>query len=141
MKGKFKSRKNQGIALLAVCIAMVLVTAVALGSYLTLVEYENAIAARSQAWNEAMVVAEAGIEEGMSLVNMYAGSGASLTGWPSSATADGWTQNGSTYTLTRYIGTAHYTVIVTNSGASATIQSTGTVPGPAVFAFGSGTNV
>jgi Putative Ice-binding-like adhesive domain len=143
MKLQFRSKRNQGTALLLTCLAAALIIASGLASYLTMVEGENATVARSQAWNNSMVIAEAGIEEGMALVNQCAGTGASLSSWSSTAvSADGWTQNGGTYTLTRNLGAGHYTVTVNNVNAfTVTIESTGTVPASFFFGGTAGVNV
>jgi hypothetical protein len=58
--------------------------------YLSLIEQQNTLSVRSQAWNMAIAVSEAGIEEGLEALN----SG----GIPSSA--DGWSQNGTVYSRT-----------------------------------------
>jgi hypothetical protein len=59
-------------------------------SYLSLVEEQNRLSARSQAWNIAIAVSEAGIEEGLEVLNS-----ASLP-----QASDGWTANGKVYSRT-----------------------------------------
>jgi len=46
---------------------------ITLSSYLLWVRSQNLMVAESQAWNDAMAIAEAGIEEGMAQVNVFAG--------------------------------------------------------------------
>jgi len=55
--------------------------------YLSLIEQQNTLGVRSQAWNLAITVTEAGIEEGLQALN--------------SKSTDGWTQNGTLYWLSR----------------------------------------
>jgi hypothetical protein len=77
---------------------------------------------RSRAWNSALILAEAGIEEGMTLINNGSWSSASASA------ADGWTVNNNVYSITRVMDgkLGSYTVIVTNSSPVPTIRSTGT---------------
>lgn len=141
MKIPHQFKKNQGIALILVCLGAAVIIGFPLTYYLTTVQGESATVARSQVWNDAMVTAEAGVEEGMALVNKYVSSGTSLSSWPNTAVSDGWTQNGSTYTLTRNLGAGRYTVIVTPSGSAATIKSTGTVTNVNIWSQQSGVTI
>ena len=129
MKIQLQTEKNQGVGLLIfICLGAAFVIGIALASYLMLVQGENATVFRSQDWNSSMAMTEAGIEEGMALVNKYASTGTTLTSWPGTATADGWTQSGNVYHLTRHLGEGYYSVYVTNvSSTAASIKSTGTV--------------
>src|SRR5438309_1347725 len=56
-----------GVLLVALLVCVILGTLI--GSYLTLVQNQHLSDARAQAWNAALVVAEAGIEEGMAHLN------------------------------------------------------------------------
>ena len=129
MKIQLQLKKNRGVGLIIfICLMSAFIIGIALVSYLTLVQGENATVFRSQDWNSSMVMTEAGIEEGMALVNKYASTGTSLTSWPTTATADGWTKSGNVYSLTRHLGYGYYTVSVTNvSSTAASIKSTGTI--------------
>jgi hypothetical protein len=69
--------------------------------YLSLVEQQNRFSVRSQAWNIAIAVAEAGIEDGMQAVNSGTNPLAS----------DGWSANGTVYERTHTLpGGNWYTV-------------------------------
>lgn len=101
----------------AMLITMVIVgiAATTVVAYLYLVQGEYTTAARSQTWNSAMVLAEAGVEDAMAMVNKYTGTSTSLTNWSSTATADGWTVSGNVYHMSRTNdGVGYYDVYVTN---------------------------
>jgi hypothetical protein len=78
-----------------------------LATYLTLVNYQNGLNMRSQTWNSAIPVAEAGIEEALAHLNSYGLRGVSLA-------CEGWTQSGNTYSVTRNLAGAVYSVTITN---------------------------
>src|ERR1043165_5467583 len=59
---------NQGSAL-AVTLMTCGVMAILMGSYLYMVQEQRQSVARSQSWNQAMVVAEAGVEEALAQMN------------------------------------------------------------------------
>ena len=75
--------KPRGIVLVATMMTIFII-AVIMTSYLTLVEQINALAARSQSWNEAIPVLESGIEEALTQL-YYAGTNSSLL------SSNGWT--------------------------------------------------
>jgi hypothetical protein len=144
MKIKLLSRKNEGATLLLVCLGAAVLIGFPLTYYLTAVQSEGATVARSQGWTSSMVVTEAGIEEGMAFVNKYANSATPLANWATSAsaTSDGWTKNGNSFSLTRsniFTTGTSYTVLITNvSSTNVNIKSTGIVPGPTIW---SGQNI
>jgi Tfp pilus assembly protein PilX len=132
MKIRLNSDKAAGNAL-AVGLCVTFVIGLGIASYLGLVDFQSRTVARSQMWNGAMAVAEAGIEDGLQFVNKFAGQQGSSSSWTSTYSDDGWTQNGNVYSVTRYLDaaqTTYYTVYITNSGASPSIYSRGTIPGP-----------
>ena len=124
MKFKSQRAREQGSVLL-ICLGSVIVTCLALAGYLLAVEGETNTVGRSQSWNESMVVAEAGIEDGMAMINYYANSATSLYSWTNAASACGWTVSGNTYSITRTLGQNHYRVAIDNSGAAPVITSVG----------------
>jgi hypothetical protein len=124
--------------ILMVTLLVALVLGMTLTSYLILVDGQSRSVARSQIWNQALVVTEAGVEDAMAFVNQFAGSPAILT-WPSTASANNWTSPaGNVYVTTRYLDASHktyYTAYVTNNlFATPTIRVTGSVPGPSWLA-------
>jgi len=62
------NNRRSGSALL-VTLVVTLLLGVALASYLKLVQAEQVLTARSQAWNQALVLAEAGVEEALAQLN------------------------------------------------------------------------
>ena len=80
-------------------------------AYLTLVSSQNTTNARSQSWNSAVPVLEAGLEEALAHLNMHGTSNLNCAGW---------SQSGSTYSITRAVGQDYYLARIVNyvSGAS-----------------------
>lgn len=73
-------KKCRGSALLAVAI-LALVVGGAMATYLLLVSGENTFVARSETWNNAMVIAESGMEEGLACINKNVGQAGNLLTW------------------------------------------------------------
>jgi len=84
MKIKKPTNRQTGSALL-VALGIALVLSITLGSYLYLVGTGRGLAARSQSWNSAIPVAEAGVEEALTQLH-YTGT--------NNLTTNGWTQGG-----------------------------------------------
>lgn len=103
-----------------------------LGFFLMRSQNENFDVNRSQAWSKALVVAEAGVEEAMALINRNNGNSTALTNWTSGASADGWTvvalaTGYNFYYITRIISPniGTYSVFITNSANGPSIYSIG----------------
>ncbi len=109
-------------------MGMTALFAIILGSYLTLVEGQADSVARSQSYDTAIPVAEAGVEEAMSLINKYGGASA----WTNNLTSDGWSAMTSSNTTTKsnlVFGGNYYQVTISNApGGTPTIMSAGVVP-------------
>ena len=101
---------QQGHALLLAIVITGLIGFI-LVTYLTLVQSQNASVMRSQAWNSAMPILEAGVEEALAHINVHAST---------NLECDGWTRTDDTYQMTRSIGDSFYVVTITNyiQGAS-----------------------
>ncbi len=84
-------------------------------SYLAFVIAQDSLSARSQGWNIALAVAEAGIAEALTQVNCT-----------NNLLSNGWSTNGGYYTKTTYLGANYYAVGITNPSAPE-IHSTGYV--------------
>jgi len=113
---------------LLICVIGATLLGFALASYLALTQGEYRTVVRSQTWNRTMGVAEAGTEEGMALINKYAGTSTPLTSWTNTAVSDGWTAlNNGIYYLNRHIGPDYYDVYITNLNNSPAIKSIGTL--------------
>jgi hypothetical protein len=96
-----KTKKRASTIIVALVIATILCLSVT--GYLSLVEQQNFLSARSQAWNMAIAVVEAGIEEGLAQLNANS----------SNLSADGWYFDGTLYSRTRSLpGGNSYTVTI-----------------------------
>jgi len=76
-----------------------------LAAYLGLVQHQSGANFRSQSWNSAMPVVEAGIEEALQHLNKNGATNGNLA-------TDGWKGGGSTFTITRAQGDAFYSVTI-----------------------------
>lgn len=105
-----------------VLMVSLIVTAIigsAVVSYLVLVQYQNYSVVRSQAWNAAIAIAEAGVEEAMAQLNP------GVTGTAPNLAANSWTLNGGNYYAPdRSLGDSSYKVIIV-PGTIPVIYSTG----------------
>ena len=61
--------RNLKGSVLVITLTIVVLSAIVLASYLTLVQYQTASVARSQSWNTIIPVSEAGVEEAMAEIN------------------------------------------------------------------------
>jgi len=116
-----KRGKNEGSALL-VALAVVTIIGIGLASYLMLARSQHTLVAESQAWNTALTLAEAGIEEGLAQVNVVFG-----TNYLPSATTNwgggGWSTVYGPRTSTMSNGS--YGAIIIRGTPAPTIISTG----------------
>jgi hypothetical protein len=132
MNIKLKSRQTlASVLVLGLCITFVI--GLTLASYLTLVNYQSNSVARSQMWNGALTVAEAGIEDALQFVNKSAGQLGATNSWTTGYSADSYSLGGNVFSVTRYLDparTTYYTLYITNVGPSPSLYSRGTVPGP-----------
>lgn len=69
MKTNFGNRNQERASVLAVGLVIGIILCIALISYLSLVHQQNLTVARAQAWNEALALAEAGVEESLAQLN------------------------------------------------------------------------
>ena len=123
---KIKSISRNAGSVLMATFGTAFVIGLGLASYMTLVSTQNTSVQRSQQWNAAIVVAEAGIEEAFSHLNVDAGN----------PTANGWTSqvvNGKTnYTKRRDFSSdgSYCLVTISNVSAAPVIFSQAVVPAP-----------
>ena len=121
MRVRLHKSRQQGSVLL-ITLAVLVIIGLGFASYLTLVQSQHRLVAESQAWNTALTLAEAGIEEGMAQIN--AGFGTNY----SSSTATNWGgPTGGIY------GPRSNTL--TNGGSYGAVIIQGT-PGPTIIATG-----
>src|SRR5438105_3932249 len=93
-----RKAKQLGNALLvAMCISAFL--CISITGYLTVTEQQTFLSARSQAWNLAITVVEAGLEEGLQHLN------ANTT---TNLVADGWTFDGLWYSRSNSLANGSY---------------------------------
>ena len=128
---KKKVSREQGTVL----IATLLISAVigtSLGAYLMTITVQHKSVIRSQTWNDALPVAEAGIEEALSQLQQN-GPSSTGGGFTGNLAADGWTLNagGTAYSKQRYLDTNSYYVVLIPTAVPPQIVSTGYVRMPA----------
>jgi hypothetical protein len=103
MKTILASKAQQLASSLLTVLVICSILSVSTMSYLSLTEQQNALSSRSQSWNVAIAVTEAGLEEGLQQLNNNT--------W--NLTADGWTGNNGVYSFTRTLFDANsYTVTI-----------------------------
>lgn len=127
MKINRSRHTTEGSVLIITVITLFVLTTMAV-SYLFILQNDNRLVGRDQLWNRALVVAEAGVEEGMAHVNSL---GALSTPRPDFS-GDTWSASGTNYTMTRstnFYG-GGYSVLVGGPSNIVTITSTGMVTAP-----------
>ena len=134
---KFKPRLTRAGSILVITLLLGAILVLTLGGYLSWVRTQNLLVAESQAWNSALALAEAGIEEGMAQINVLVGTDY-VTNYLSSVSTN-FPQNGTKYgplltarTLTNgsYTSGSYNLIIIpppvgADPGAGPTIFSTG----------------
>jgi hypothetical protein len=117
MKIHIHRARQEGQVFLISMIVTSMVCLISVGSYLSLSSSENAVVMRSLAWNTALPLAEAGVEEALSHITKNTANFA----------ADGWTANGTNYSHpSRALGSGRYSVNIAGSpGSLLTVTSTG----------------
>ncbi len=126
---------RQAGSVLLVCLLTAAIMGVTLTSYLALTHAQNTSVMRSQVWNSAMAMSEAGVEDAMAMINKHSGNWDLLPTWTNNShiVADNWTDLGdNVYYVRRFMdrnswGTNYYDVYITNRNDSPTITSVGTV--------------
>src|SRR6266542_2306074 len=102
------SKKNRGSVLLVTIFTFTCVSLVA-AVYLNRITTNTLLTARSEAWNAALPIAEAGVEEALTHLNFHRGQDLDL---------DNWTHHGSTYYKSRVLNPdAYYGVSLEVKGA------------------------
>ena len=96
---------NEEASVLVVALFMVTLLAVSVAGYLTYVEQQALLGARSQSWNLALGLSEAGVEEALAHLNLN----------HANLNQDGWIPDGNTYTMSRTLTNGSYTVAIDNS--------------------------
>ncbi len=114
-----KAAKAQGSVLL-IALAVLFIIGLGLASHLILVQSQHGSVAQSQAWNAALALAEAGIEEGMAQINFRFG-----TNYLASAQTN-WSLSGGIYgPRTSGMTNGSYGAIIIPGAPGPTIIATG----------------
>src|SRR6266404_5103655 len=87
MKTKVSRKSKQSGAALLTALILCTVLSLVVMYYLSLTQQQTLLSARSQTWNTAIAVTEAGLEEGLQQLNDNT----------ANLTADGWNFNGTVY--------------------------------------------
>ena len=96
--------KLQQANTLVVTVVIIAVCGFMLAAYLKMVKVQNYNTVRSQAWNSAVPVIEAGIEDAMTHMNIHT----------NTLATDGWFQSGGIYWTRRNVPEGYYIVSVSN---------------------------
>lgn len=116
---KFQFSQNRGSAFIVVIVLTALI-GVTLASYLGLVSNQNVSIVRSMAWNQAVAVSEAGIEEAMAHLNKNR----------TNRGRDGWVLVGTNVVKEKTIGNEKYKTYIDATADRPTIISEGWVRHP-----------
>jgi hypothetical protein len=117
-----RSSKRNGGNVLTLCLVVTGFAGMTLLACLELGANNRRLAARSQSWNAALPVAEAGLEEALAQLNFMLGA---------NLDANHWARHGQQYTKTRALGNdAYFTALIDASGSSFQLWSTGFVRAP-----------
>jgi hypothetical protein len=115
---------------LFVTLSILGILGILIGSYLALTMTQRSSVARAHAWNNALVVAESGIEEGMAHINSFPGGVTTNNLATNNWTSLGW----GIVAKTNYVGTGYSYVTIQIQPAVTNpfpvITSTAYVPGP-----------
>jgi hypothetical protein len=129
MKIKSSNQDHTSGSTLVVTLSVVAVAAIVLASYLFMVQNETAAVARSQTWNGIIPVSEAGVEEGLALVNTGGPIIVNPWAWTNAAAGYGWSLTNGAYIKTNTVsGANYYVVTVTVVSNIPTITSLGVTP-------------
>src|SRR5262245_47284844 len=127
-----RQKSNQGSAL-AVTLLTCGILGLLMGSYLYIVQGQRQSVARSQSWNQAIVVAEAGIDEALALMNSgVVGGNFAVFPWKdaSGGNKTSFTNRPSPPQFSDTYTTNYYTVTIDSSGTNPVITSIGYVQAP-----------
>jgi hypothetical protein len=103
MKTKLCRKAKQLASSLLVVLVICTILSLSVAGYLSLIEQQNLLSARSQSWNIAIAIVEAGIEEGLQQLNSNYGNLAS----------NGWTKSGNLYSRSQTLADGNtYTVTI-----------------------------
>src|SRR5437879_5579449 len=130
MKIHSSKQTAQGGSVMLVTLLIGAIIGATLAGYLVMTQNQNVSIFRSQTWNYSMAVTEAGIEDGLQLLNRFAGQFDDLTTWTNFASGDNWdTTNGvGIYHIHRTLDVNSYDVWITNNPTTPSLTAVATVP-------------
>ena len=110
MRIKFHPCGGQRAASLITVLVICATVSFSVVGYLALVSQQSTLSARSQTWNMAIAISEAGVEEGLEQLNSNSGN----------LNTDSWIPNGAKYTLTRNFPDGNSFVVEIDNSTPAT---------------------
>ena len=126
-------KRAQEASALLVALILCAIMGITLASYLVMTQAQNVSVMRSQTWNASMALTEAGIEDGLALINKYNGLFETLPLWTNTATSDNYQllANGQYY-VKRYVdangwGTNSYEVFINPNNNNPIVTAIGYV--------------
>jgi hypothetical protein len=134
MKIPFQNQSREQGSALIITLTLGVILLVVLASYLMLLTSQKSLVTRSQTWNAALTMAEAGIEEAMAQINQSNSVSLFTTNVSMPTVTDfsnnGWGKSGSFYgpKSTNLLG-GSYSVVITNT-------LIGTIVSPTIYATG-----
>jgi len=112
MNTKLNPSRRRTASALMVALSVMTILALSIAGYLMFVQQQSFLGARAQAWNMAMSISEAGVEEALQQLNSNS----------SQLTSDGWTANGTVYSISRDLANgSSYSVYISNSVPNAPV--------------------
>jgi hypothetical protein len=141
MKRITKTRKSERGSILVAGLILTIILGITLASYLLLVRNQNLSVVRSQNWNRAFVLTEAGIEDALAMLNKNTGNFENLYRWTNlaSLSADNWSVvRPNVYHTRRMLEEDYYDVYITNLNNRPTVFAVGTVTWNAAGGYSSG---
>ena len=130
MKVRHQQQQGEQGSVLAITLIICTILGLLMGSYLYMIQTQRLSVARSQRWNQALVVSEAGVEEAMALLNSGVKSpNFGIFPWTS---VGGGVFSSSTNRPEKRFENSYYEVVITNgfAGVNPVILSKGRVSGP-----------
>lgn len=133
MKTIVVPKRSQRGSILLVSLAITFIIGITLASYLVMTQNQNVSVVRSQTWNSAIALSEAGVEDALAMLNRNGGNFDTLYQWTNSSalSADHWESLGANvYHARRYLGSNYYDAYITNNlttPPTPSIRSIGTV--------------
>jgi hypothetical protein len=128
MKTLCASRPTEQANVILVSLILSAICGLTLASYLLMAQQQNRSIYRSQTWNGVMAISEAGIEDGLAMVNWYAGQFVDIGKWTNYATAENWDANGNIYHVHRTLDVSSYDVWITNNPPAPTVTCLASTP-------------